>query len=242
MATGSTPPLIGKGLENLKKAYGSLATSTSAPSPSPSTTTRRRPSRCRVDIDEGKQFYVSRIEFQGNTITRDRVIRRELLLDEGQVYNSQLWEYSLLRLNQLEYFDPLKVDQDSEAHQNRGSRHRRPAPEGQGEGQELHRPQRRRQRPVRRLPRRQLPDQQLPRPGRNPQRAGQHRQREPPVPVRLLPALRPQPPAQCRLPDLQQQVRLQRRQVLPDHNAAQLSTCPPRSSRSRRTTTRLPPA
>ena len=29
-----------------------------------------------------------------------------------------LWEYSLLRLNQLEYFEPLKVDQDSEAHQN----------------------------------------------------------------------------------------------------------------------------
>ncbi len=39
------------------------------------------------------------------------------MLDEGSVYNSQLWEYSLLRLNQLEYFDPLKVDQDSEAHQ-----------------------------------------------------------------------------------------------------------------------------
>ncbi len=70
-----------------------------------------------IDIDEGKQFYVSRIEFQGNTVTRDRVIRRELLLDEGSVYNSQLWEYSLLRLNQLQYFEPLKVDQDSEAHQ-----------------------------------------------------------------------------------------------------------------------------
>jgi len=70
-----------------------------------------------IDIDEGKPFYVSRIEFQGNTITRDKVIRRELMLEEGQVYNSQLWEYSLLRLNQLEYFDPLKVDQDSEAHQ-----------------------------------------------------------------------------------------------------------------------------
>ena len=39
------------------------------------------------------------------------------MLDEGSVYNSQLWEYSLLRLNQLEYFEPLKVDQDSEAHQ-----------------------------------------------------------------------------------------------------------------------------
>jgi outer membrane protein insertion porin family len=70
-----------------------------------------------IDIDEGKQFFVSRIEFQGNSITRDKVIRRELMLDEGSVYNSQLWEYSLLRLNQLEYFDPLKVEQDSEAHQ-----------------------------------------------------------------------------------------------------------------------------
>ena len=100
--------------EGLRAAW---ATSTSAPFPSPSSTIRRRPSRSQIDIDEGKQFYVSRIEFQGNTITRDRVIRRELMLDEGQVYNSQLWEYSLLRLNQLEYFEPLKVDQDSEAHQ-----------------------------------------------------------------------------------------------------------------------------
>jgi len=35
-----------------------------------------------VDIDEGKKFFVSRIEFVGNTITRDKVIRRELLLEE----------------------------------------------------------------------------------------------------------------------------------------------------------------
>jgi outer membrane protein insertion porin family len=71
-----------------------------------------------IDIDEGKPFYVARIEFTGNTITRDKVIRRELLLEEGQVYNSRLWELSLLRLNQLNYFDALKVDQDSEVKQN----------------------------------------------------------------------------------------------------------------------------
>ena len=71
-----------------------------------------------IDIDEGKRFYVSRIEFQGNTITRDKVIRRELLLEEGQPYNGQLWELSILRLNQLNYFDTLKVDQDSESRQN----------------------------------------------------------------------------------------------------------------------------
>ena len=43
-----------------------------------------------IDVDEGKQFYVRRIEFQGNTTTRDKVIRREIALEEGSVYNSQL--------------------------------------------------------------------------------------------------------------------------------------------------------
>ncbi len=110
--------LISKGLENLKKAYGQLGYINFGAIPKAVFDDKKKIVSLQIDIDEGKPFYVSRIEFQGNTITRDRVIRRELLLEEGQVYNSQLWEYSLLRLNQLEYFDPLKVDQDSEAHQN----------------------------------------------------------------------------------------------------------------------------
>src|SRR5207249_3531991 len=63
-----------------------------------------------IDVDEGKQFFVRRIEFQGNTTTRDKVIRREIALEEGQQYNQRLWELSLLRLNQLGYFDTLKPD------------------------------------------------------------------------------------------------------------------------------------
>jgi outer membrane protein insertion porin family len=108
---------VAKGLDNLKKAYGSLGYINFGAVPKLTTDEEKKTVSMNIDIDEGKQFFVSRIEFQGNTITRDRVIRRELMLDEGSVYNSQLWEYSLLRLNQLEYFDPLKVDQDSEAHQ-----------------------------------------------------------------------------------------------------------------------------
>ena len=109
--------LMGKGLEALKKAYGQLGYINFGAIPKPSFDEQKKTVSLNIDIDEGKPFYVSRIEFQGNTITRDKVIRRELMLEEGAVYNSQLWEYSLLRLNQLEYFDPLKVDQDSEAHQ-----------------------------------------------------------------------------------------------------------------------------
>src|SRR5207302_1749071 len=48
--------------------------------------------------------------FSGNTTTRDKVIRRELLIDEGDMYNTRLWEISVLRLNQLGYFEALKAE------------------------------------------------------------------------------------------------------------------------------------
>ena len=38
-------------------------------------------------------------------------------MKKARSYDSHLWELSLLRLNQLDYFDPLKVDTDSETHQ-----------------------------------------------------------------------------------------------------------------------------
>ena len=110
--------LIFKGLQNLQKAYGALGYVNFVAVPTPRFDEAKKLLYLDVDIDEGKAFYVSRIEIQGNTVTRDRVIRRELLLEEGQVYNSKLWETSLLRLNQLNYFEPLKVDQDSEVRQN----------------------------------------------------------------------------------------------------------------------------
>ncbi len=109
---------FGKGLDNLKKAYGTLGYINFAPVPEPKYNDAARTIGFNIDLDEGKQFRVSRIEFQGNKITRDFVIRRELLLEEGSIYDSHLWELSILRLNQLDYFDPLKVDQDSETHQN----------------------------------------------------------------------------------------------------------------------------
>jgi outer membrane protein insertion porin family len=107
-----------KGLDNLRKAYGQLGYINMTAVPTPSFNDANHSVTWNIDIDEGKQFTVSRIEFQGNTVTRDFVIRRELLLQEGQVYNSHSWELSLLRLNQLDYFNPLRVDQDSETHQN----------------------------------------------------------------------------------------------------------------------------
>jgi outer membrane protein insertion porin family len=50
------------------------------------------------------------LEFIGNTFTRDNVLRREVLMNEGERYNKDLFDYSLLRLNQLGYFDQVKEE------------------------------------------------------------------------------------------------------------------------------------
>ncbi len=101
---------IAKGLDNLRKAYGEYGFINYTPIPNTTFDEDKKVANVEIDIDEGKQFYVRRIEFVGNTTTRDKVIRRELALEEGGIYNSRLWELSLLRLNQLSYFDQLKPD------------------------------------------------------------------------------------------------------------------------------------
>ncbi len=110
--------LFGKGLEQLRKAYGEQGFINFVGTPVPRIDEAKKLVYLDIDVDEGKRFYVSRIEFTGNSITRDKVIRRELLLEEGQQYNSRLWELSILRLNQLNYFEALKADQDSESRLN----------------------------------------------------------------------------------------------------------------------------
>ena len=99
-----------KGLENLKTAYGTQGFINYTPVPTPTFDEAKKTVSWNIEIDEGKQFYVRRIEFQGNTTTRDKVIRRELNLEEGQQYNEQLWKVSLQRLNQLGFFEQLKPD------------------------------------------------------------------------------------------------------------------------------------
>jgi len=101
---------IAKGLEELRKQYGALGYINFTSVPDTQIDEDKKLVNLTIDVDEGKQFYVRRIEFQGNTTTRDKVIHREIALEEGQVYNSKLWELSLLRLNQLGYFEQLKPD------------------------------------------------------------------------------------------------------------------------------------
>ena len=62
-----------------------------------------------VHISEGTQFRVGRIDFEGNNRTRDKVLRRELQVQEGLVLSLRAVQNSLLKIKQLGYF---KVDEE----------------------------------------------------------------------------------------------------------------------------------
>ena len=109
---------VSKGLfENLKKFYGQQGFIEYTAEPVP--TFKDNPANPNegivdftVTIEEGKQFTLRRLEFVGNTFTRDNVLRREVLINEGDIYNDAYWEYSVVKLNQLGYFNPIDKDKD----------------------------------------------------------------------------------------------------------------------------------
>jgi outer membrane protein insertion porin family len=67
-----------------------------------------------VRVQEGTQYFVNRISFAGNLITKDSVIRREMRLLEGGVFNTQALKYSVQRIDQLGYFRPLQQEGSGE--------------------------------------------------------------------------------------------------------------------------------
>ena len=62
----------------------------------------------RVDIVirmfEGDPFRLGRLEFTGNTGTRDKVLRRQVAIDEGEIIDMEAFKKSIVKISQLGYF------------------------------------------------------------------------------------------------------------------------------------------
>lgn len=71
-----------------------------------------------VDVFEGDRFQLGRLEFVGNTNTRDKVLRREFRIGEGQYMNMAIFRASVFKVNALGYWkleeEPLDFDFDDE--------------------------------------------------------------------------------------------------------------------------------
>ncbi len=64
-----------------------------------------------IHVTEGDQFRVGRVEFIGNKTTKDKVLRRELQLFEGDVLDMESFKKGLFKITQLGYF---KIEEDPE--------------------------------------------------------------------------------------------------------------------------------
>jgi outer membrane protein insertion porin family len=88
-------------IEEIQKLYGSLGYIYAQISPVENMDPTKKIADLTLKIYEGDVAYVGKLEFTGNTYTKDRVIRREWFLREGQRFNTSLLETSITRMKQL---------------------------------------------------------------------------------------------------------------------------------------------
>jgi outer membrane protein insertion porin family len=78
--------------------------------------TRLDPERREVDIEvpivRGPLVYFERIEIRGNSKTRDKVIRRELEVNEGDLFSETKLEDSRKRITALGFFERVDISQE----------------------------------------------------------------------------------------------------------------------------------
>jgi len=68
----------------------------------------------QYQVDQGQKYYVEKIDIRGNLKTKDKVIRRELAISPGEVFDMVRVKLSKQRLDNLGYFTPDKVDLEPE--------------------------------------------------------------------------------------------------------------------------------
>ena len=80
----------------------------------PKVNTRENEQLVDVDyqINKGDLVYINRINIYGNNVTRDKVIRRQLALNEGDLYSSSQLKSSYAKLNRLRYFEEIDFQTD----------------------------------------------------------------------------------------------------------------------------------
>lgn len=90
-----------KSISEMQKLYGSLGYIYANVNPVENLDPIKKTADLTLNIHEGEIAYVKRLEFRGNTFTKDHVIRREWFLREGGRLNMSALESSLTRMKQL---------------------------------------------------------------------------------------------------------------------------------------------
>jgi outer membrane protein insertion porin family len=101
-AVGRTSDLLEEAIHNRGYAFVDVK-------PRIERNTEKRTVNLVFEIGEGPRVYVERIDIVGNTRTKDKVIRREFRLAEGDPYSAEAVRRSKTRLTDLGYFQSADI-------------------------------------------------------------------------------------------------------------------------------------
>lgn len=95
---------IERDLQSLTKAYADLGYAFVLTRPLTNTHEAEKTADIIFHVSRGSRILVEKIEIHGNTTTRDKIIRRELRIKEGDIYNESKIEESKQRVMALGFF------------------------------------------------------------------------------------------------------------------------------------------
>ena len=103
--------LMREGMERFREIYGDKGYAKVDINPLTSLNQDSKVVNIAFDIRKGPLVYIEQIDIDGNTRTRDKVIRRELEVEEEQLYSLTGIKRSRNKLNRLGYFDEVTISE-----------------------------------------------------------------------------------------------------------------------------------
>jgi outer membrane protein insertion porin family len=102
---------LSEGIEEITRHYRDHSYAKAEVTPETELDPEKRLVHITVAIKRGPVCHIERIEIQGNDKTRDRVLRREIVITEGEKYSQTKLEYSKERMTALGYFERVDMSE-----------------------------------------------------------------------------------------------------------------------------------
>ncbi len=100
-----------KGIDAISDIYGDQGYAYADIKPLTKVDNGKKTMDIMLNIKKNELAYVERVDISGNVRTRDKVIRREFELEEGDLFNSSALKRSRNNLKRLGYFEDVKISQ-----------------------------------------------------------------------------------------------------------------------------------
>ena len=100
---------IVKGIENVRSLYSDYGFAIASIETSVAKSDKENILDLTVNINKNNMYYINRIEISGNNRTQDDVIRREMIVREGQIYSQKDIDESLKKIRRLGFFSDVSM-------------------------------------------------------------------------------------------------------------------------------------